>query len=77
MIGLIRFVLHLLNSLSESRFRLKADNAAIQSVFGLAGEATRPRPAHEYDRWFFIERYRGFPSILKALTVGRSNTLVH
>ncbi len=29
------------------------------------------------DRWFFVQRYRIFPSILQVVTVVRPETLVH
>src|SRR6476619_4729086 len=34
------------------------------------------RPAHEDDRWFFIQRYRWFPAILQVFTIIQPETMV-
>ena len=34
------------------------------------------RPAHEDDRWFFVQLYRWFPAILQVLTIIKPETLV-
>ena len=57
-----------------SRFKIPAvvppDSAHI------AAEAAWPRPAHGWNRLFFIQLYRWFPSVLKAITIARPETLV-
>ena len=78
MIALILFVLGILASPFEAKSRLEAENAALrQQLIVLRRKVkSRPRLANT-DRWFFVQLYRWFPSILDALTIIRPETLVH
>src|ERR1700710_2363808 len=77
MIRLFCFVLAVLASPFKSKVRLEAENAGLRHqliVFrGRLPGCVRP-PQH--DRWFFIQLYRWFPSILQVLTIIRPETLV-
>jgi hypothetical protein len=77
MIALIRFVLAILGSPFKSKSRLEAENAALrqQLVVLRRGMKGRARLANA-DRWFFVQLYRWFPSILEVLTIIRPETLV-
>ena len=77
MIGLLCFVLAALASLSKSKIRLEAENAALRHQLIVLRRKLRGRvKLANSDRWFFIQLYRWFPSILKVLTVIRPETLV-
>ncbi len=77
MIGLFCFVLAVLASPFKSKLRLEAENAVLRHqliilrrrLHGCVGLTN-------HDRWFFIQLYRWFPSILKVLTIIRPETLV-
>src|SRR4029453_15988986 len=77
MVALLCFVFAILASPLKSRSRLEAENAALRHQLIIL---CRQRPARvrltNNDRWFFIQLYRWFPSILKVLTVVRPETLV-
>src|ERR1700757_9586 len=77
MIGLFRFVLAVLASPFKSKVRLEAENAVLrhQVVVLRRGLHGRVRLTN-HDRWFFIQLYRWFPSILQVLTIIRPETLV-
>src|ERR1700741_1874743 len=77
MIGLLCFVLAVLASPFKSRLRLEAENAGLRHpLMGLwRGVQGRLRLTN-HDRWFFIQLYRWFPSILQVLTIIRPDTLV-
>src|ERR1700761_5119366 len=77
MIGLFRFVLAALASPFKSRLRLEAENAVLrhQLIILRCKLPGRVRLTN-HDRWFFIQLYRWFPSILKVLTIIRPETLV-
>src|SRR6201981_2729716 len=77
MVALICFVLAVLASPFKSRSRLEAENAALrhQLIVLRRKMPDRPRLTNN-DRWFFIQLYRWFPSILKVLTIIRPETLV-
>src|ERR1700737_4232338 len=62
MIGLLCFVLAVLASPFKSKLRLEAENAVLRLT--------------NNDRWFFVQLYRWFPSILQVLTIIRPETLV-
>src|ERR1700761_76464 len=68
MIGLLHFVLGILASPFKSKSRLRL----IVLRRKMPG---RPRLTNN-DRWFFIQLYRWFPSILQVLTIIRPETLV-
>src|ERR1700738_1880391 len=77
MIGLFCFVVAVLASPFKSKLRLEAENAVLRHQLivlkrRLHGRARLPT----HDRWFLIQLYRWFPSILKVLTIIRPETLV-
>src|SRR5438445_13262301 len=77
MIGLLRFVLAILASPFKSKLRLEAENAMLRHQLIVLRRRLHGRvrlPNH--DRLFFVQLYRWFPSILKALTIIRPETLV-
>src|SRR5258708_3466511 len=77
MIGLLCFVLAVLASPFKSRIRLDAENAALRHQLIVWRRKLRGRvKLANSDRWFLIQLYRWFPSILKVLTVIRPETLV-
>ena len=77
MIGLLCFVLAALASAFKSKIRLEAENAALRHQLIVLRRKLRGRvKLTNSDRWFFIQLYRWFPSILKVLTVVRPETLV-
>jgi len=76
MIGLLCFVLAILASPFKSKLRLEAENAVLRHELNVV----RRRPPGRvrltnHDRWFFIQLYRWFPSILQVLTIIRPETL--
>ena len=77
MIAPILFVLGILDSPFKAKSRLEAENAALrQQLIVLRRKVkSRPRLANT-DRWFFVQLYRWFPSILDILTIIRPETLV-
>src|SRR5438132_9758949 len=77
MIGLFCFVLAVLTSPFKSKVRLEAENAALrqQLIVLRRGLHGRVRLTNN-DRWFFVQLYRWFPSILTVLTIIRPATLV-
>jgi transposase InsO family protein len=77
MIGLLRFILGTLASTFKSKSRLEAENAVLrhQLIVLRRNMHGRPRLTNN-DRWFFIQLYRWFPSILQVLTIIRPETLV-
>ena len=77
MIGLLCFVLAALASLFKSKIRLEAENAALRHQLIVLRCKLRGRvKLANSDRWFFIQLYRWFPSILRVLTVICPETLV-
>jgi hypothetical protein len=57
--------------------RLEAENAVLRHQLIVLRRKTRGRPQlTNNDRWFFIQLYRWFPSILQVLTIIRPDTLV-
>jgi hypothetical protein len=77
MIGLFCFVLTVLASPFKSKLRLEAENTVLghQLIILRRRLPGRVRLTN-LDRWFFIQLYRWFPSILKILTIIRPETLV-
>jgi transposase InsO family protein len=77
MIGLFCFVLNVLASPFKSRLRLEAENAVLRHQLIILRRRLHGsvRLANQ-DRWFFVQLYRWFPSILKVLTIIRPETLV-
>jgi transposase InsO family protein len=77
MIGLLRFVLAVLASPLKSKLRLQAENAVLRHQLIVLRRRLHGRVRlTNNDRWFFIQLYRWFPSILKVLTIIRPETLV-
>src|SRR6266540_441509 len=77
MVALLCFVLTLLASLFMSRSRLEADNAALRHQLTVLQRKVRGRVRFtSSDRLFLIQLYRWFPSILRAITIIRPETLV-
>jgi hypothetical protein len=77
MIWLIWFVLAVLASLFKSKIRLEAENAALRhQLFVLRRNLGGRARLTNHDRWFFVQLYRWFPSILMVLTIIRPATLV-
>src|SRR6476620_5645005 len=77
MIGLLCFVMAALTSPFKSKIRLEAENAVLRHQLIVLRRKLRGRvKLANSDRWFFIQLYRWFPSILKVLTVIRPVTLV-
>ena len=77
MIALLCFVLAVLAAPFKSKSRLEAENAALrhQLIVLRCKVQGRVRLTNN-DRWFFIQLYRWFPSILPILTIIRPETLV-
>jgi transposase InsO family protein len=77
MIGLFSFALAALASPFKSKLRLEAENAVLRHQLMVLKRKLHGRVRlTNHDRWFFIWLYRWFPSILKALTIIRPETLV-
>src|SRR5882757_11510414 len=77
MIALAYFVLAVLASPFRSKLRLEAENAVLRHQLIVLRRKVRGRAQlTNGDRWFFIQLYRWFPSILEALTIIRPETLV-
>jgi transposase InsO family protein len=77
MIGLIWFVLAVLASPFKSKTRLEAENAVLRHQLIVLRRKLRGRVRlTNHDRWFFVQLYRWFPSILAVLTIIRPATLV-
>src|ERR1700704_4424349 len=77
MFALLCFVLAVLVSPLKARSRLEAENAVLRHQQIVLGRKVQGRvPLTNNDRWFFIQLYRWFPSILQVLAVVRPETLV-
>jgi transposase InsO family protein len=78
MIELLCFILAVLASPFKSNTRLEAENAALRHQLIVLRRKVKGR-AHltNNDRWFFIQMYRWFPSIMEVLVIIRPETLVH
>jgi hypothetical protein len=77
MIGLFCFALAVLASQFKSKLRLEAENAVLRHQLMVLRRRLHGRVRlTNHDRWFFIQLYRWFPSILKVLTIIRPETLV-
>src|ERR1700726_1367255 len=77
MIGLLCFVLAILASPFKSKLRLEAENAVLRHQLIVLKRRLHGRVRlTNNDRWFFIQLYRWFPSILKVLTIIQPGTLV-
>ena len=77
MIGLLCFALTVLASPFKSKLRLEAENAVLRHQLIVLRRRLHGRVRlTNHDRWFLIQLYRWFPSILKVLTIIRPETLV-
>jgi transposase InsO family protein len=77
MVGLIFLFLNLVSSLFKSKSELEAENAALRQQLSVLQRKVRGRVQFaNSDRLFFIQLYRWFPAILKAMTIIRPETLV-
>ena len=77
MVALIFLLLNLAASLFKPRSRLVAVNAALRHQLIVLQRKARGRVQFtNSDRLFFIQLYRWFPSILKAMVIIRPETLV-
>src|SRR6266702_2896299 len=76
MIGLLCFVLTVLALPFKSKLRLEAENAVLRHQLNVLKRRLPGRVRlTNNDRWFFIQLYRWFPSILQVLTIIRPETL--
>jgi transposase InsO family protein len=77
MVALISFLLNMVASLFKSKSRLEAENAALRHQLIVLQRKVRGRvPFTNSDRLFFVQLYRWFPSVLKAVAIIRPETLV-
>src|SRR5229473_8643479 len=77
MITLICFVLAVLASPFKSKSRLEAENAVLRhQLIVLRRKARRRAQPTNNDRWFLVQMYRWFPSILKVVRIIQPETLV-
>ena len=77
MFSLFCFLLAILASPFKSKSRLEAENAALRHQLIVLQRRMQGRVRlTNSDRWFFIQLYRWFPSILPVLRIIRPVTLV-
>src|SRR3979409_1821048 len=77
MIGLLCFVVAVLASPFKSKMRLEAENAMLRHQLVVLRRKLKGRARlTNNDRWFFVQLYRWFPSILSVLLIIRPETLV-
>ena len=77
MAALIFLLLNVVASLFKSKSRLEAENAALRQQLTVLQRKVRGRVRFtNNDRLFFIQLYRWFPSVLKAIKIIRPATLV-
>src|SRR5882757_11174991 len=77
MIGLLFFILAVLASPFKSKLRLEVENAVLRQQLIVLRRRLHGRVRlTNNDRWFFIQIYRWFPSILQVLPIIRPETLV-
>src|SRR5438034_5466594 len=77
MVALLFFLLRLLVSPFRSISRLEAENALLRRQLIVLQRQVRGRVQFtNSDRLFFLQLYRWFPSIVKAMTTIRPETLV-
>jgi hypothetical protein len=70
--ALLCFVLTVLASLFKSKSRLEAENAALRHQLIVLRRKVQGRVRlTNNDRLFFVQLYRWFPSVLKAITIIR------
>ena len=77
MFALFCFILAVMASPFKSKSRLEAENAALRHQLIVLRRKVQGRVRlTNHDRWFFIQLYRWFPSILHVITVVRPESLV-
>ena len=77
MTGLLCFVLAVLCSPFKSKLRPEAENAVLRQQLIVLRRRLHGRVRlTNNDRWFLIQLYRWFPSILQVLTIVRPETLL-
>src|SRR5471030_2302991 len=77
MFALLCFILAVLASPFKSKSRLEAENAALRRQLVVLRRKVQGRiRLTNNDRWFFIQLYRWFPSILQVVTIVQPETLV-
>src|SRR5712671_3260823 len=77
MIGLLWFVMAVLASPFKSKIRLEAENATLRHQLVVLRRKLKGRARlTNNDRWFFVQLYRWFPSILPVVMNIRPETLV-
>src|SRR5467141_2271774 len=77
MVALMCFVLAVLALPFKSKSRLESENAALRHQLIVLRRKVRGRAQlSNNDRWFFVQLYRWFPSILEVVTILRPETLV-
>src|ERR1700726_3768889 len=77
MIGLFCFVLAVLGLPFKSKLRLEAENVVLRHQLIVLRRSLHGRVRlTNQDRWFLLQLYRWFPSILQVLTIIRPETLL-
>jgi transposase InsO family protein len=77
MLALLYFFLTVIALPFKSRRRLEAENAVLRYQLIILRRKVPGRVQVAYgDRWFLVQLYRLFPSILRVLTIVRPETLV-
>jgi hypothetical protein len=77
MFALLCFVLAVLASPFKSKSRLEAENVALRHQLIVLRRKVQGRVRlTNNDRWFFVQLYRWFPSILQVLTIIRPDAIV-
>ena len=77
MIGLLYFFMAVLASPFKSKLRLEAENAVLRHQLIVFRRRLHGRvQLTNHDRWFFVQLYRWFPSILQAFAIIRPETLL-
>jgi transposase InsO family protein len=77
MFGLFCFVLAVLASPLKSKSRLEAENAVLRHQLIVLRRKVKGRARlTNNDRWFLIQLYRWFPSVLQVVTIIQPETLV-
>src|SRR5476649_2258756 len=77
MMGLLCLFLAFVTLPFKSKSRLEAENAVLRhQLIVLRCKVQGPVRLTNNDRWFLIQLYRWFPSILQVLTIVQPETLV-
>jgi|SRR5450631_2651422 hypothetical protein len=77
MVALLCSVMAILVAPFKSKSRLEAENAVLRHQLIILRRKLQGRVRlTDNDRWFFVQLYRWFPSILAVLTIIKPETLV-